>query len=32
MEIKFGAEYRRYKEKTGKWLPILSSFLAKGQN
>jgi protein-S-isoprenylcysteine O-methyltransferase Ste14 len=30
MEIKFGAEYRRYKEKTGKWLPVPSSFLAKG--
>ncbi len=22
MEFKFGAEYRRYKEKTGKWLPV----------
>jgi protein-S-isoprenylcysteine O-methyltransferase Ste14 len=32
MEIKFGAEYRGYKEKTGKWIPILSSFLAKGQS
>jgi protein-S-isoprenylcysteine O-methyltransferase Ste14 len=30
MEIKFGAEYRRYKDKTGKWLPVLSSFLTKG--
>ena len=31
MEIKFGAEYRRYKAETGKWIPTLSSFLAKGQ-
>ncbi len=27
MEAKFGAEYRRYKDKTGRWLPALSSFL-----